>query len=98
MEERAVAAKAARALQAAIADPTTVGEKMVAHIDYTRARSEWITTWENLPGFMRINGGRYIHASLPGWQYSRREVQAEMIPDLEALAERGERPTEATSA
>jgi hypothetical protein len=50
-------------------------------------------------GFHRINGkrGRYIHALLPGWSYTQREIRAEMIPDLEALAERGERPTEDTS-
>lgn len=98
MQERAVAARAARALRAAIADPSTAGAKTVAHVDYSRPRrGEWWETWANLPGFTRINGHRYVHACLPGWQYARAEIRAELIPELEALAERGVRPTEATS-
>ena len=98
MQERADAARAARALRAAIADPSTKGDERTMHVDYSRPRrGEWITTWSNLPGFTRVNG-RYQHACLPGWQYARAEIKTEMIPDLEALAERGVRPTEATSA
>ena len=97
MRERADAAIAARALRAAIADPSTMGEPQTLHLDYSRPRrAEWRTSWANLPGFVRVNG-HYRHASLPGWEYARDEIQAEMIPDLEALAERGVRPTEATS-
>ncbi len=99
-EERRIAGEAARALRAAIADPSTMGAKTVAHVDLARPRrGEWWESWANLPGFWRINGrnGRYLHDSLPGWSYARAEIRAEMIPDLEALAERGVRPTEATS-
>lgn len=63
-------------------------------------RAVWFSTWANLPGFMRIVDGvgrRYSHECLPGWGYAAHEVRSEMIPDLEALAERGIRPTEATS-
>jgi hypothetical protein len=96
-EERAQAFAAAAALREAIADPTTMGAKSVAHIDLARPRRGlWMATWANLPGFVRSNG-RYSHALLPGWEYARNEIRAEMIPDLEALAERGVRPTEATS-
>ena len=96
-QERAEAAVAAAALRAAIADPSTMGERSVAHIDLSRPRrGEWWETWSNLPGFTRINGSRFTHRLLPGWEYSRSEIKAEMIPDLEALALRGVRPTEAT--
>lgn len=99
--ERAEAAKAARALRAAIADPSTKGERGWIHIDYSRPRrGVWLSTWANLPGFTREDSprGAYTHALLPGWSYRRHEIVAEMIPDLEALAERGERPTSATKA
>lgn len=95
--ERAGAKIAAAALRAAIADPSTMGERSVAHIDLFRPRrGEWWETWANLPGFTRINGTRFTHRLLPGWEYTRADIVAEMIPDLEALAERGVRPTEAT--
>lgn len=99
-EERCVAGEAARALRAAIADPSLMGKRAVAHVDLGRPRrGEWWESWVKLPGFWRINGrnGRYLHDSLPGWTYARSEIRAEMIPDLEALAEHGVRPTEATS-
>lgn len=96
-EKDRLAAAAVAALRAAISDTTTMGERSVAHIDLSRPRrGEWWETWANLPGFTRINGNRYTHALLPGWEYSRAEIKSEMIPDLEALAERGVRPTEAT--
>ncbi|GLS44424.1 hypothetical protein [Methylobacterium brachythecii] len=97
-DERRIAGEAARDLRAAIADPSTMGVKGVMHVDYSRPRrSEWLTTWSNLPGFFR-SGRHYTHACLPGWVYARHEIKAEMIPDLEALAERGVRPIEATGA
>lgn len=97
LPEREAARKAAAALRLAIAEPDTMGEQSTLHIDYSRPRrAEWITTWANLPGFKRINGA-YQHDYLPGWQYTRAEVLPELIPDLEALAERGERPTEVTN-
>lgn len=99
-DERDQAREAARALRAALADPSTMGAKAVTHVDLARPRrGEWWETWENLPGFVRINGrnGYYAHALLPGWSYTRAEVRAELIPDLEALAEHGVRPTEATN-
>ena len=99
-DERRRAGEAARALREAIADPAMMGAKSVMHVDLARPRrGEWWESWANLPGFHRINGkaGRYIHALLPGWTYARSEIVAEMIPDLEALAEHGVRPTEATS-
>lgn len=99
-EEREAARVAAAALRRAIANPSTMGTPSTMHVDYSRPRrAVWITTWPNLPGFSRaIEAGRrtYHHDSLPGWQYSRREVLAEMIPDLEALAVDGVRPMEAT--
>ena len=96
-EEREKARAAAAALRRAIADPSTMGAKSVMHVDYSRPRrADWLTTWANLPGFVRASGPVYRHALLPGWEYRRHEVKAEMIPDLEALAERGVRPTEAT--
>ena len=98
MQERAAAANAARALPAAIDGRTALGDERTMHIDFSRPRrAEWITSWSNLPGFSRVNGS-YRHDCLPGWMYTRAEIKAEMIPDLEALAERGVRPTEATSA
>ena len=90
--ERVAARAAAAALRLAIADPSTMGAKGVGHIDFARPRrAVWFTTWANLPGFMRSldRGGRsYSHALLPGWEYRRHEIRSEMIPDLEALAER----------
>ena len=99
-EERRVAGEAARNLRAAIADPSLMGERSVVHFDFARpCRGEWWETWANLPGFVRVNGrrGHYSHTCLPGWTYMHAEIRAEMIPDLEALAEHGIRPTEATS-
>lgn len=96
-KERADAKAAADALRAAFADSTTMGARSVVHLDLARPRrGEWWETWSNLPGFTRINGHRFTHSLLPGWEYSRSEIKSEMIPDLDALAERGERPTEAT--
>lgn len=95
--ERETARAAAIALRAAIADPTTMGAQSTMHIDYSRPRrGEWVTTWDNLPGFSRVNGC-YRHASLPGWEYTRGEIVSELIPDLEALAKHGVRPTEVTA-
>ncbi|MBY0256178.1 zinc-finger-containing protein [Methylobacterium sp.] len=97
MQERAAAAISARAISAAFGDDAAMGERSTLHIDYSRPRrAEWICTWANLPGFSRVNGA-YLHDLLPGWQYAAHEVRLEMIPDLEALAERGVRPTVATS-
>ncbi|MDH2313080.1 hypothetical protein [Methylobacterium brachiatum] len=99
MQERADAAIAARALRAAIADPSTMGVCRAVHADLARPRrGEWWETWDNLPGFVRVNGrrGYYRHACLPGWTYLRAEIVPEMIPDLELLAELGVRPTEQT--
>ncbi len=97
MRERAAAAISARALRAVVADPSRLGAANMAHIDFNRPRrGVWIATWDGLPGFSRVNG-QYQHDLLPGWGYTWAEVQAEMIPDLETLAERGERPTTATS-
>lgn len=97
MRERADAAIAARALRAAWPHPVAMGAAQTTHIDFSRPRrGMWITRWANLPGFAQVNGA-YQHDLLRGWQYKRAEVEAEMIPDLELLAERGIRPTEATS-
>ena len=74
-----------------------MGRASVMHVDYSRPRrAEWVTTWPGLPGFVRAHGSagpRYTHDLLPGWEYLRSEIRSEMIPDLEALAERGVRPT-----
>jgi hypothetical protein len=95
-EERERARQAAQAMRAVAAGEMKAGERGVMHIDFTRRRSAWLVTWANLPGFF-FSAGKYSHACLPGWTYTRAEVRSEMIPDLEALAERGVRPTEATS-
>lgn len=97
MRERADAAIAARALRAAAADPAAAGAPATVFLTLARPRrGERRTSWANLPGLVRVNDA-YHHALLPGWQYARAEIAAEMIPDLEALAERGVRPTEATT-
>jgi hypothetical protein len=97
MRERADAAIAARALRAAWPHPVAMGDAQTTHIDFSRPRrGVWITRWNNVPGLAQVNGA-YQHDLLPGWQYTRAEVEAEMIPDLELLAERGIRPTEATN-
>lgn len=96
-EERRIAGEAAKALRAVAAGEAPAGLPQMMHVDYSRPRrSAWITTWPGLPGFSRINR-RFRHACLAGWEYAKEEVRTEMIPDLEALAERGERPTEATN-
>lgn len=90
--EREAAREAAAALRAVIARTLEPGESSTMHLDLSRPRrGEWWTTWKNLPGLTRVNN-HYRHACLPGWQYERSEIIPEMIPDLEALAERGERP------
>lgn len=94
MQERAAAAVSARQLKAVLGGAPR-GDERTAFIDGT-GRHECIRTWGNLPGFIQGRGG-YRHVLLPGWQYKADEIGAEMIPDLEALAERGVRPTEATS-
>ena len=92
-QEREAAAIAAEALAAALADPVTRGERSVAFLDFSNPRrGECHVTWSNLPGFLQVND-RYSHACLPGWEYTRAEVRAEMIPDLRALAEHGVRPS-----
>jgi hypothetical protein len=97
MEERAEAARAARALVAAIADPSLKGEPQTYHLDLSNPRRGlWVTKWSGVPGFAKVNG-RFEHDCLPGWSYARNEVRREMIPDLELLAEKGIRPTEVTS-
>ena len=97
MRERADAAIAARALKAATADPSTMGQRSVMFLDLGRPRrGECHITWSNLPGFLHVND-RYAHACLPGWEYTRAEIEAEMIPDLRALAEHGVRPCEVTT-
>jgi hypothetical protein len=98
MQERAKAAEAARQLRSSLWDGTAMGEVIRSHVDYSRPRrGVWMTTWTNLPGFS-LENGLYVHSCLPGWTYKRAEIATEMIPDLEALAERGMRPTEATGA
>lgn len=97
MQERADAAIAARALAAAIADPSTWGESSVMFLSLGRPRrGECHVTWANLPGFLQVND-RFQHACLPGWEYTRAEVELEMIPDLRAIAEHGVRPCEVTA-
>ena len=96
-EEREAARQAAAALRLAIKDPSTMGEPAHVFIDYGRPRrGERLTTWKNLPGFVRAGTG-YRHELLPGWYYQRSEIVPELIPDLEALAERGERPATSTT-
>ncbi|WP_375408555.1 zinc-finger-containing protein [uncultured Methylobacterium sp.] len=96
-EERDAARVSARLIKSAIMHPEEMGEPFTAHLDLSNPRRGlWITTWANLPGLCRTNG-LYSHELLPGWVYKPAEVLAEMVPDLEALAERGVRPTQATN-
>lgn len=96
-EEREAARLAAAAMRRAIADPDTMGARTVMFVDYSRPRrGERLVTWANLPGFKKVNGS-YQHDCLPGWTYTKAEIVPELIPDLEALAERGERPTVETA-
>jgi hypothetical protein len=96
-EERILARQAAVCLRTALANPSLRGERTVIHVDLRRPRrGEWWETWSRLPGFTRVNGRAYRHALLPGWEYLAAEVRAEMIPDLDHLAETGERPKVAT--
>ena len=96
-QDREAAAIAAEALKAALIDPTTMGKRSVVHLDFSRPRrGEWHVTWSNLPGFLQVND-RFSHACLPGWEYTKAEVAAEMIPDLQALAVHGVRPCQATN-
>ncbi|WP_147307876.1 hypothetical protein [Fulvimarina endophytica] len=84
-------------MRAVIADHSKLGDPMVGHVDLSQPkRAYWFKSWRSMPGLMLMNG-RYSHACLPGWEYRRSEILSELIPDLDALAERGERPTEATS-
>lgn len=94
--DREEAARAARRLRDAWGNPEKMGAPRVVHLDLSRPRRAlWITTWANLPGFRKENG-QFAHDLLPGWGYTAAEVRSEMIPDLDRLAETGERPTEAT--
>jgi hypothetical protein len=95
MKERAAAAQARSALVCAL-NGAPWGDVTVAHIDLSRPRRGlWIQRWSGVPGLYVMNGA-WCHDSLPGWQYLRQELETEMVSDLEALAERGVRPTEAT--
>jgi hypothetical protein len=92
------AGKAAAAIRAAIADPTTSGEKSIVHLLLARPRRRvWLTTWSNIPGLTFEQGRRvWSHVLLPKWEYTTAEMRTEMIDDLEHLAETGEQPTVAT--
>ena len=97
MEDRERAAAAAAILMTWIDDPRTRGTPQVIHLDFGRPRrGERHVTWPSAPGFAQVNSA-FLHELLPGWQYSRAEIVLEMIPDLLTLAERGVRPTVATS-
>ena len=97
LPERRAAQLAARALRAVLRDKTLMGARPVMHVDFSRPRrAEWLERWDGLPGFWRVNGRTYRHDLLPGWEYTRQEAATEMIEDLEALAERGIRPTTTT--
>lgn len=96
-EEREAARQAAAAMRLAIADPTTMGQPSTMFLSLSRPRrGERLTTWANLPGLRRVNH-EYTHECLPGWVYQRSEIVPELIPDLEALAEQGVRPTVSTT-
>jgi hypothetical protein len=99
-EEREKARAAAAALRLAIADPSTMGKPASTHLYYGGGRGEYLDTWSGLPGFARHTGNSrrtYSHTLLPGWEYVKKEILSELIPDLEKLAETGERPSEVTS-
>jgi hypothetical protein len=86
------ARKAADAIRAVLANPSSAGEKTTAHFLLGRPRrGEWWTTWANLPGLTRVRGS-YRHSLLPGWEYTEAEMRTEMVDDLEHFAETGEQP------
>jgi hypothetical protein len=94
------ARRAASALRAALADPSTAGERGIVHLLLARPRrGAWVRTWSNLPGLFLDIGSHtytYTHVLLPGWQYTPAEMRSEMIDDLEHFAETGEQPKVAT--
>lgn len=92
--EREKASAAAIAIRAAIADPSSAGEKSSAHILRSRPLgSSWLTMWSNLPGLMLDHRAReYTHTLLPGWSYTPAEMRTEMLDDLEHFAATGEQP------
>jgi hypothetical protein len=101
-EERETARAAAAAMRAVIADRSKLGDESVFHADFASPRrGVWYKRWSGVPGLCRVacsrDGVHYSHDCLPGWTYKRHEIKREMIPDLEALAGQGVRPTEATS-
>lgn len=95
---RHAAAEAARAIRAAIADPSSAGERSSTHIRRARPLgSTWLTMWSNLPGLILDQRAReYSHTLLPGWTYTPGEMRTEMIVDLEHFATTGEQPEIAT--
>lgn len=94
--ERDRAGVAARELRERWGHPALMGERIAAHIDLARPRrAVWTVQWTGLPGFSRWNNA-FLHELLPGWEYTEAEILAEMVPDLERLAETGERPKAAT--
>lgn len=92
------AADAVKAMRTFLCDPTTAGERSVAHLDLARPRrGVWIEMWSNLPGLMRdCRTGSYTHALLPGWQYTEAEMRTELVEDLALFAATGAQPKEAT--
>ncbi len=96
---REKAHQSAIAIRAAIAMPSTAGERRIVHLDMGRPRRGiWLATWPNLPG-LTLDWGRrrYRHELLPGWEYTVREMVGEMLEDLDRFAETGELPREATN-
>lgn len=98
--EREAAAAAAQAMRQAISTPTLMGEPTTMHMSLSKPRrGEIWKTWPGLPGLTKVigrEGAQYMHDLLPGWTYTKQEILAELIPDLERLAEHGERPGKAT--
>ena len=95
IRERALAAEAAAALRATLADQAAAGEGSTI---YASGRPKYwhITSWEKLPGFTRTVAGStrarsqpptttYTHDLLPGWTYEADELP-ELLRDLDNLA------------
>lgn len=97
-DKRAQAATAVSAIRAWLADSTKGGERGVIHVDFGRPRrGVWFETWSNLPGLMHdLASNAWLHALLPGWQYTAAEMRTEMIDDLAHFAATGEQPTQPT--
>lgn len=106
MTEALDPARCAASLREALAMGGKARRVCDCHLD-GRDFYEWWYRFPVAPGLVRVErtprrGGAhrivYRHDCLPGWEYSKREIVTEMLPDLERLARGEGPPAEATRA